>query len=158
AAERLRSHNVIIRIVGQIMVSQIAQRELRRDMELIGAVPRDRMREHYRWADIMVLPTLSEGSSNACYEALASGLPAITTNHAGAVVRHGIEGFIVPIRSSGAIVDAIRVLDWDRSRLAEMSRCAVARADEFGWGSYTQRLIEAINSAYTQRFADAPAE
>ena len=48
-------------------------------------------------ADAFILPTLYEPFSNACLEALAAGLPVITTAHNGfaEIIEHGVEGEVV---------------------------------------------------------------
>ena len=47
---------------------------------------------------MFVLPSLAEGSAEVTYEAIAAGVPVVTTRAAGSVVRDGIEGRIVPER------------------------------------------------------------
>jgi glycosyltransferase involved in cell wall biosynthesis len=49
-------------------------------------------------ADLFILPSVTEGLSNALLEALATGLPVIATTVGGApdVVEHGISGWLVP--------------------------------------------------------------
>jgi glycosyltransferase involved in cell wall biosynthesis len=63
----------------------------------------------YGWADVLVLPSLSEGSATVVYEALAAGIYVIATPNAGSVLS-GASAFgeIVPIRSAAAIADALR--------------------------------------------------
>ena len=50
-----------------------------------------------------------EGLSNVCLEAAASGRPVITTDHEGCreTVADGETGFIVPVRDSAALIEAI---------------------------------------------------
>lgn len=139
-ARRLKRDGMQFRIVGSVQVSDSARRQLSEQMELVGSVPRDRIGDQYAWADVFVLPTISEGSANVCYEALASGLPVITTPHAGSVVRDGVEGFVVPIRSSDEIAKSICTLDRDRRRLEKMSLGAIDRAKMYSWETYAQRL------------------
>lgn len=148
AANSLRSRKVVIRIVGESLVDEAAIRQLKQSLQVVGAVSRDEMHAQYNWADALVLPTLSEGSANVVYEALVHGLPVITTPHAGSVVRDGIEGWIVPIRSSEAIVDAVQKLDQDRGLLEQMSIAALARSKEFTWDQYAIRLVAAIQNAW----------
>ena len=54
-----------------------------------------------------MFPSLHEGSAFTVFEALASGLPVVTTPNAGSVVRDGEEGYIVPIRDVPALMDRI---------------------------------------------------
>jgi glycosyltransferase involved in cell wall biosynthesis len=105
------------------------------------------MAEHYAWADVFLLPSICEGSATGCYEALAAGLPVITTENAGSVVRDGIEGFIVPIRNASAIVERLESLQRHREVLESMSRAALERAREFTVERYGERLLAALPMA-----------
>jgi UDP-glucose:(heptosyl)LPS alpha-1,3-glucosyltransferase len=51
----------------------------------------------YAAADIFILPTIYDPSSNACLEALACGLPVVTTRNNGfsEIIEHGAHGSIV---------------------------------------------------------------
>ncbi|MCJ8278515.1 MAG: glycosyltransferase family 4 protein [Rivularia sp. ALOHA_DT_140] len=75
--------------------------------QFLGLVPRSTMSELYAWADVFVLPSICEGSAMVTYEALNWGLPIITTDNTGSIVRDRIDGFIVPIRDSEAIAKAL---------------------------------------------------
>lgn len=144
AAAATRMDNIRIRAVGAIQVSAEAEARLRDVLDLAGSVPRAAMRAEYAAADVFVLPSLSEGSATVCYEALAAGLPVITTAEAGSVVRDGIEGFIVPARDGDAIADRLRRLEADRDLLRRLSMQAVLRARQYSWDQYQRRLLEAL--------------
>jgi glycosyltransferase involved in cell wall biosynthesis len=91
-----------------------------------------------------VFPSLCEGSATVTYEALAAGLPVITTPHAGSVVRDGREGFVVPIRDVDALAARIDLLAGDPELVAQMSRAARQRSREFSWPRYGERLVSAL--------------
>jgi colanic acid/amylovoran biosynthesis glycosyltransferase len=61
-------------------------------------------------SDLFLLPSLSEGISNAVLEAMSLGVPVITTDCGGMleIIRDGKNGFSVPVRDSDAMVEAIR--------------------------------------------------
>lgn len=67
---------------------------------------KDPVRE-YQKSTIFVFPSLEEGSAKVTYEAMASGLPVITTENSGSVVRNGIDGFIVPFNDKELIKEKI---------------------------------------------------
>jgi glycosyltransferase involved in cell wall biosynthesis len=144
AARQLKSAPVQFRAVGPIRVSADAARSIGEHVTLAGPVPRSQIQHEYDGADVLVLPSLSEGSANVCYEALACGLPVITTPNAGSVVRDGVDGFIVPIRSAEAIAAKLERLAADRDLLATLSRNAAERALEFTQRSYAERLLAAL--------------
>ena len=60
--------------------------------------PQREIEQFYAGADLFVLPTLYDPFSNATLEAMASGLPVITTRNNGAaeLIENGQEGFVVP--------------------------------------------------------------
>ncbi|MBU1910313.1 MAG: glycosyltransferase family 4 protein [Verrucomicrobia bacterium] len=145
AARSLRPGAAELRLVGPVRVSGKAANELRSVAEILPPVPRTSLQAVYDAADVLVLPTLSEGSANVCYEALACGLPVVTTPNAGSVVRDGVEGFIVPIRSPQDIADRLGRLAGDRELLVSMSAQAAVRSREFTRAQYAQRLLAAFS-------------
>lgn len=60
-------------------------------------------------SDLFILPTLFEGQSNAIMEAMTSGLPIITTDipENKILIENNIDGLLVPIRNSLAIIQAV---------------------------------------------------
>jgi glycosyltransferase involved in cell wall biosynthesis len=97
----------------------------------------------YQAADVFAFPSLEEGSALVTYEALACGLPVVTTPNAGSVVRDGVEGFIVPIRDVEALATALERLRADERLRLEMGRAARVRAEEFTWEKYGDSLARA---------------
>jgi glycosyltransferase involved in cell wall biosynthesis len=153
----LPSDRIAIRAVGPQAISDQAFGDVCTTFEYAGIVPRSEMAAQYAWADVLVLPTISEGSANVCYEALAAGLPVITTPHAGSVVRDGLEGFLVPIRSSEQLSEKILKLDQDTNLWQTMSENALARAQEFTWDRYANRLLAAVGRLFETQ-SQKPAE
>jgi len=94
------------------------------------------MPELYAAMDIFVLPSYREGFPRAAIEAAAMGLPLVATDIRGCreVVAEARNGFLVPPRDSGLLVDRVRRLIADtglRARLAQESRRrALAEFDE----------------------------
>ena len=106
-------------------------------------------------ADVFVFPSLFEGFGLVLLEAMASGLPVITTQNTGGpdLIQEGKEGFIIPAGSVEALRGKIRWMIDNRERAAEIGRKAHARAKEMTWGSYGKNysliLTEIINNSKT---------
>jgi UDP-glucose:(heptosyl)LPS alpha-1,3-glucosyltransferase len=82
------------------------------------------LRSIYAAADIFILPSIYDPFSNACLEALASGLPVITTRDNGfsEIIENGVHGSIIdPPSSVTALRDAIRFWSNESRRLAARS-------------------------------------
>ena len=80
------------------------------------------LHEHLSTADIFVLPSRSEGFSNAIIEAMAASLPVVATDVGGnaEAVKDGVSGFVVPSEDVPALSDAIIQLLSDPSKAKEM--------------------------------------
>jgi glycosyltransferase involved in cell wall biosynthesis len=118
-------------------------------------------------ADVMVLPSYSEGLPYALLESMAAGVPVIATP-VGAipdVVSHDIHGFLVPPRDGKAIAEAIAILAGDREKLSWMSRACRRRvraafsierlAQEFAY--HYARLVGHVSLAGVGSARSAPA-
>ncbi len=75
----------------------------------LETMPHAQLAAHLREADIFILPSLEDGLALTVVEALACGLPVITTLNTGAsdLIVPGRNGEIVPIRDPGAIAGAV---------------------------------------------------
>jgi len=146
AARQLATRNpeIEIRVVGPVP-SDLARMPLFSGPHYMGQIPRSSVQKEFLTADVFVLPTLCEGFGLVHLEALASGVPVITTPNCGSVVRDAIDGFIVPTRDPARLADVIEHIVSDRSLRAEMSRNARTRASQFTWARYGTRLTDAVS-------------
>jgi glycosyltransferase involved in cell wall biosynthesis len=128
-------------------VTDQAETQLREHLELTGPAPRSDIAQHFKWADVLLLPSICEGSATVTYEALGYGLPVVCTPNAGSVARDGVEGFIVPVRDATAIAGRIEQLAQDLELRAQMAANAKARAAEFTVEAYGRRLLAAFSGA-----------
>ena len=109
-----------------------------------GPVPRVQMPALYRWADVLALPSVCEGSATVVYEALAAGVYVITTPNAGSVLSGASEfGEIVPTRDVEAIVAALH----RRRDLGPAAGRFGRRPPPVGLEEYRDRLLHAACGA-----------
>ena len=97
---------------------------------LVGGVSSNEALQRVQAADIFVLSSHNEGISNAVLEAMAAGLPIVTTRSGGMTeaVADGIEGFVVPVRDVGSLANRIERLCRDAALRERMGRAARERA------------------------------
>jgi glycosyltransferase involved in cell wall biosynthesis len=152
---RGRGRNYEFRVAGGVD-RQVKEHEDAASLQFLGRVPRSEIAAEFASADIFVLPTLAEGSATVIYEALASGLPVVTTMAAGSVARDGEEGRIVPERDPHALADAIEAIVEDRALRSRFSQSAKDRAQSFTWEKYAHAIRELVAETPT-RVTPAPA-
>lgn len=94
----------------------------------------------YRQADIFAFPSLEEGGPQVTYEAMAHGLPILTSPMgAGSIVRDGIDGMIVSPYEQDAWVEALRKLASSPDLCTRFGDAARQRAQEFTWERVADR-------------------
>ena len=79
----------------------------------VGFRKKDELADYYKAADVLVLPTWSDVWGLVINEAMAFGLPVITTNQCVAgmeLVKEGVNGHIVPIKNPDALVEKTNAL------------------------------------------------
>lgn len=118
---------------------------LEKHVRLEVARPHDEMPWWMAAADLFCLATRREGWCNAIMEALACGLPVVTTRVGGnpEIVRDGDDGFLVPCFDAAAFADAVvRGLDhgWDRAAIAQ-------RAAARSWDDTASAVIAELHLA-----------
>jgi glycosyltransferase involved in cell wall biosynthesis len=112
------------------------------------------LREHLSASDIFVLPSRSEGFSNAIVEAMATALPIVATDVGGnaEAVIDGVTGFLIPPENPEALAEAIMRLLRDPTRSKRMGLA--------GQGIVAQRfttdaMMNQIKATYDRLLSEA---
>ncbi|TFE66575.1 glycosyltransferase family 4 protein [Methylacidiphilum caldifontis] len=111
----------------------------------LGFSSHEEVATFYQNADVFVLPSIEDGFACVIPEAMACGLPVITTDHTGAcdIIKPGINGFVVPIRSPEKIASYLELLYRNPLLCKEMGKNAAFDASHcHNWKVYVQKLIE----------------
>jgi colanic acid/amylovoran biosynthesis glycosyltransferase len=109
-------------IVGDLRLEETVQ--------LDGSVPREQVKVKLLAANAFVLPSITtesgdiEGIPVAISEAMAVGLPVISTYHSGIpeIVEHGVTGLLVEERDIRGLADAMRCVARDRNLARRMGQ------------------------------------
>ena len=118
----------------------VADLDLEDYVHFLGSMPPEALREPLSAADVFVLSTRNEGWANVLLEAMACGLPVVTTDVGGnaEVVPEKYLGTIVPFDNQDALQEALyRALadEWQRDEI-------IAYARDNGWDKRVALLIE----------------
>jgi len=118
-------------------------------LKLLGKVPYEGISDLLNQCDVLVLPSYSDGFARSLIEALACGLPIITTEATAGpdLIKDGVEGFLVRSGDAGALCEAMLRCVKDPVAVKQMSRAARRRAEQFSWDRFGEGWVKILNHA-----------
>ena len=129
--------------------ARLANLRLAKRVELVGDLGSAALGAEYDRADLFVLATLYEGFGMAVAEALARGLPVVSTATGAIADLVGVDaGLVVPPGDAAALVEALTRVLADaglRARLAAGARCVRDRLPT--WDAAAARMAEVLGRA-----------
>ncbi|MBT3831394.1 MAG: glycosyltransferase family 4 protein [Gammaproteobacteria bacterium] len=146
AAATLPQGLVTIDVVGPIHISEAAVKTAPDNLVFHGPVTVDKIRDWYLQADVFVLPTLSDGFAITQLEAMAHGVPVITTPNCGDVVEDSADGYIVKPRDAEALATAITKYLQEPQSLAGHRAAAIRKSTQFSLDRLFERLVDATTA------------
>jgi glycosyltransferase involved in cell wall biosynthesis len=151
--ELFRRPDSELHLVGDYVAGHEVYARYRHLYRHTANVPQAQLATLLRAADVFLFPTLIEGMPLVVLEAMACGLPVITTTHGPAqVVRDGLDGFLIPVRDPQAIAARLEQLYHDRDLREQMGRQAREQAARHTWKAYAKHAADAVLAV------SAPAE
>ena len=145
AMDLLRDAPVRLTLAGPSDFPPSAWRNLP-NVRWIGPVPRSMVGVRLSEAHVFVLPTLSDGFAITQLEAMARGLPVISTPRCGDVVRNGVDGWIVPVEDPAALAAAMVRLAENRELVTRASAQARLRARDFSLARLSPEWLEVCSA------------
>lgn len=142
AARQMEKENIHFDVVGPIGISETAMKTAPCNVTFHGRTSRDQAANWYRQSDVFVLPTLSDGFALTQLEAMAHGLPVVTTPNCGAVVTDGADGFIVPPCDADALAQTFRRYLAQPKLLATQSAAAREKSHQFTLNRLAENLAQ----------------
>jgi glycosyltransferase involved in cell wall biosynthesis len=141
---------VYLRVVGpdgyqaariRAMLSQSAE------VDVVGYVAEDDLVDEYRRADIFVYPSIYEGFGLPVLEAMACGVPVVTTTGGALPEVAGDAALLVDPLDEVAMANAILSIADDLALRRSLQLKGLARARLFSWSDAASRLIDVYRSA-----------
>ena len=146
AVRRLDSRQVRLKLIGAVHVRRHCVRAFAPWAEFAGPVPPAEIAAHYQWADIVVVPSICEGSATVSYEARGCGVPILATPNAGAAFAPGVDGLEIPVRDVEAIALILDRLARDRGQVRELREGAIANRSALGREAYRDRIRQVLGA------------
>ncbi len=156
--------NARLHVYGQQQIPARLKGGIPENITFYGSVPKSVLFQAYHSADVLVFPTLSDGFGMVVVEAMAHGLPVITTDQAGAAdLVTPRNGLIVRAADPQALMQALQWCLENRRELQAMRHEALETAKRRQWSDFRRELIDALNvglrrAGYQPSFAAAPQE
>ena len=149
ALARMGSSKVDVRVLGKQALPQAALETWPAKISLRGTVPMSELLLEYGRADLLVLPTLSDGFGMVVSEAMSQGCAVITTERAGVsqFIEHGRNGLIVPAGDADALAAALEWCAANREALAQMGAEGRRTAMTWQWSDYRAALAATVKEA-----------
>lgn len=128
--------NCIYTVVGldnEEAAFQVHDLGLTENVQLFGKLEFEKVLQLMESADIFLLPSVEEGIANVVLEAMAMGLPVISTNCGGMgeCIVDRVNGFLIPTRDPASIVNAVlELLQLDCAALQAMAISARKMIDD----------------------------
>lgn len=127
---------------------QVTELNLAKHVRFLGVLPPDHLRTPLSAADVFVLATRNEGWANVFLEAMACGLPVVTTDVGGnaEVVNHEALGKLVPFDNQQALSAAINYAlanNWNRAEIIDY-------AHKNSWDQRVTTLVEEFTKIAAQ--------
>jgi glycosyltransferase involved in cell wall biosynthesis len=148
AARQLEQENIQFDVVGPIGISQEAMASAPRNVTFHGRTTRDQASNWYLQSDLFVLPTLSDGFAITQLEAMAHGLPVVTTPCCGEVVSDGVDGFVVPPRDPDGLAMILQRYVMEPALLKAQQTGALAKARQFTLERLAAHLLSLEQSLF----------
>jgi glycosyltransferase involved in cell wall biosynthesis len=143
AAHELGTAGYDFRVAGGV-TDRITKLPACDSLRFLGRISRSEMADEILTADVLVLPTLAEGSASVVSEALVAGLPVITTSSAGSSVIHDNSGLLVRERDCQDLASAINRVVSDRPFRRHLALGARSQARFLTEQEWEKRLIIAL--------------
>ena len=144
AWEGLRLRDAELWLVGDIkpdIKKVLAKYCNHKDIKCLGFVKN--IPELMAKASVFAFPSLDEGSARVTYEAMAAGLPVITTPNAGSLVRDSLDGYLIPIRDASALAERLEFFYKYPEQAKVMGESGRERIKNFTWERYGEELVKA---------------
>ncbi|RYE19872.1 MAG: glycosyltransferase, partial [Sphingobacteriaceae bacterium] len=118
------------------------------NVKFIPNLPHPELLQLMAKADLLVLPTLCDGFGMVITEAMAQGLPVITTYNSGGpnLITPGKNGFLLEAGNTEQLAAQLKYGVFNKIEVENMRKNALEKAKSYPWPNYRKQLITEITS------------
>lgn len=118
-----------------------------------GRLDREAMAELLRECTVALNPSRVDNTPNSLLEALASGVPVVSTDVGGVsfIVEHGVTALLVPPQDPAAMAQAVLRVLTEPGLAHRLSANGLAEVQRYTWERVAPRLAEVYRAAIDRR-------
>lgn len=127
-----------LHVVGNSQeVQHLVDNDIAKHIVFYGVVAQEDLKQHIATCDIYLFPSLAEGCAASGMEAMAGGIPVITTVNSGLPVVNGHSGIVINTNSPTDIGDAVEKLVGSEDLRTKLGMNASKTIEQyFSWDNY----------------------
>jgi glycosyltransferase involved in cell wall biosynthesis len=108
-------------------------------VKLVGHVE---VTDYLKDSDIFVFPSYMEGSAKSVYEALATGLPVLTTENAGSIIVNDVTGLLIKPGCIASLREKMLELKMDYLLRKRIGFAGQKEVENYSWSRYSKNICE----------------
>lgn len=148
--ETIRSTFSLVLVGGKGWLDESIHRRLEElkklNIILTGYAPDEDLPGLYSGASVFIYPSFYEGFGMPPLEAMACGVPVITSNNSSLPEVVGGAGLMVEANDQSGLTNAIKTVLTDNNLAAELAQKGLVQAKKFNWDSSAVKLLEVIGA------------
>lgn len=137
----------------QTLENLVSELGLQDSVIFTGRVNNNEMAELYQNSDVMVNPSLVDNMPISVLEALASGVPVVSTNVGGVpyMVEHGKTALLVPVQDPSAMAEAILMILTNPDKAQQIRSAGLNVVQNYTWKKVRNQLISVYENVLKER-------
>lgn len=149
------SSQFAVTLIGQVSRDFQSILEKFPQAKVFPPMPHAALAEKLRTMDVFVMPSLQDGWGAVVPQAMASGLACVVTTNCGSreLIRHGVNGMLIPPASSHAIRNVLAELAGNTAKVNTLGQNAASQSPQLSWKHYqaavSSWIADSIASALT---------
>lgn len=143
----LNTQNAELYLVGKNQLPDFFWQDLPENIIRVNNLPQEEYFKVLAGADIFVMPTLADGFGMVISEAMAMGIPVLTTTASAGpdIIKHEEDGLLIPSNDIEALKSMIEWCMNNKEQLHLMGAKAIEKAKIYPWSAYRKSLSDTVS-------------